>query len=64
MKMHRFLGNFDFKKGNLEISDKAVINQIKNVLRLNKGAQVILCNGKGKEAIAEIISISKSSIEF
>lgn len=64
MKLHRFLGNFDFKKGNLKIFDKAIINQIKNVLRFETSDKVILCDGKMQEAITAISVIGKDFVEF
>jgi 16S rRNA (uracil1498-N3)-methyltransferase len=62
MKIHRFISNFDLSKVTLEITDKEIFNQMKNVLRLKVGELVELCNGKDISAIAEIVKIEKNSI--
>lgn len=64
MRLHRFIGDFDFSKEALEISDKDLVNQIKNVFRLKAGGELILGNGKKQEALARITGISKRSINL
>ena len=62
MKIHRFIGTFNLSKKELEINDKEIVNQMKNVLRLKVGELVELCDGKNISAIAEIVKIEKNSI--
>jgi len=62
MKIHRFIGNFDFDKKISSITNKEIYNQIKNVLRLKPGEEIILGDGKGREARAEIIGFGKQSV--
>ncbi len=62
MRLHRFIGEFDFSKGTMEISDHGLINQIKNVFRLKEGDELILCDGKKQEALARITEISKNAL--
>ena len=62
MKIHRFISNFDLSKNELEINDKEIVNQMKNVLRLKVEENVELCDGKDISAIAEITKIDKNNI--
>ena len=62
MRLHRFIGDFDFSNEHLTISDAETVNQMKNVLRLDAGDKLILGNGKGDEAEATIQSIDKKEI--
>lgn len=68
MAIQRFFGNFDFLKEEInkkiEISDKNIIHQIKNVLRLKIGDEIILCDEKSNEAVSEIIDIKKNSLNL
>lgn len=62
MKVHRFIGNFNFDKKVSSISDKEIYNQVKNVLRLRPGEEIILGDGKGREALAEIVDFTKHGV--
>lgn len=62
MKLHRFIGNFDFSKKEVEIANPENIKQIKDVLRLQIGEKIILSDGKGNEAEVTITSLSKNKI--
>jgi len=62
MKLHRFIGEYDFSKMEVEITDAKIIKQIKTVLRLKKGDVVILSDGKGNNA--EIIISNLSSLKI
>jgi 16S rRNA (uracil1498-N3)-methyltransferase len=62
MKIHRFIGNFDFDKKISSIANKEIYNQIKNVLRLRAGEEIILSDGRGREARAEITDFGKQSV--
>ena len=64
MRPHRFIGNFDLSKKELFISDADFINQAKNVLRLKTGDELILCDGKLDEAVAEISLLTKDKVEL
>jgi 16S rRNA (uracil1498-N3)-methyltransferase len=55
--MHRFIRqNFDFSQDKLVITDRRLIHQIKNVLRLEEGDTIQLCDGNKQEARAKIIN--------
>lgn len=64
MKLHRFIGNFDTGKANLKVQDKELVNQIRNVLRLEKGEEVILGDGNLNEAKVRITEIGRDFVGF
>lgn len=63
MKIHRFIANFDFSQDELAITDTELVKQIRTVLRLRIGEQMILSNGQGEEALVKIIQIKPKLIE-
>ena len=62
MKLHRFIGDFNLSKNEIEITNIENIKQIKDVLRLEKGDSLILSNGKGQSAEVTITLISPDKI--
>ncbi len=62
MKLHRFIGDFDFSQKTVEIKNPENIKQIKGVLRLEEGDSLVLSDGKGKQVEVSIISMSKDKI--
>lgn len=63
MKLHRFVAIFSIKDKRIALTDRAVIRQIKDVLRLGIGDQIILCGKDGKEITAEITHLSDNLLE-
>ena len=63
MKLHRFIGDFDFMNPPVRITDSALLHQMRNVLRLKVGDECMLADGKGNAARAIIVSIDKKSAE-
>src|SRR3989338_8673698 len=63
MKLHRFILPFEIVGGQVEITDREVVGQIRNVLKLKAGEQVLLCDGEMNEVIAEISAIGKEVIK-
>lgn len=59
MRLHRFIGDFDFNTKNFAVTDSELVSQWRNVLRLKTGDTVILCDGKGREAHATILDMDK-----
>lgn len=59
VRLHRFIGNFDFNGKELIVTDDELVNQWRNVLRLKTGDTLIICNGKGQEAEAIIEEMNK-----
>ncbi len=64
MKVHRFIGDFKLVKGELLLGDTAFVHQMRDVLRMKAGDELILCDGKGAEARATIGEIQKQTIMF
>ncbi len=64
MQHQRFIGSYDFSKKSLIVNDKELVGQLKNVLRLKTGGQVILVDNKQQEATATIVDFKKDSVEF
>lgn len=62
MKIHRFIIPNNLRTDNLEIKDKEIVGQIKNVLRLKLGEKIVIGDGQGEEVLAEITGIGKSSV--
>lgn len=62
MKIHRFIGEFDFSKGKLKIKDRQIIHQIKNVLKLKSGEIIVLINQKLEQATTVILKIEANEI--
>jgi 16S rRNA (uracil1498-N3)-methyltransferase len=62
MRQNRFFGDFNFQQKSLQISGGDFLHQIKNVLRLNLGEEVILVNGRGQEAAVKIMTYGKDFV--
>ncbi len=61
MRLNRFFGEFNFGQKSLRISDRDFWHQVKNVLRLGLGEEIILVSG-GQEARARITEYGKNFI--
>lgn len=64
MKVHRFIGDFDLSKKEITIRDAELVHQMNTVLKLMRGEELVLSDGKGKEAQAKILVQDKKSITF
>lgn len=62
MKLHRFIGDFDLSKREVEITNPENIKQIRGVLRLKIGEKIILSDGRGTSAESTILSISPKKV--
>jgi 16S rRNA (uracil1498-N3)-methyltransferase len=63
MREDRFFINTKIEEGNLEILEKGIFHQLKDVLRKRVGDKIILFNGTGIEAEAKIKKFLKDKIE-
>jgi len=63
MRKDRFFIDSKINKGKIEIQDKEIFHQLKNVLRKKVGERIILFDGSGIEAEAEIKKFLKDKIE-
>ncbi len=62
MKLHRFfVTQLLPHKGELVITDENLLNQWRNVLRMEEGSNAILFDGSGFETLCEFVSLSKKS---
>jgi len=64
MREDRFFVAKKIERGELKISEKEIFHQLKNVLRKKVGDRVILLDGTGIEAVAEIKNFSKDKVKF
>jgi len=64
MRLHRFIGNFNFSANTLRVADKELLNQWKKVLRLKAGSQFILSDGNLNEAVVNVKKIGKDFVEL
>jgi 16S rRNA (uracil1498-N3)-methyltransferase len=64
MRFNRFVGDYDLSRDTLAVRDAAFASQLGNVLRLDAGDTVTLCDGRGFEADATILALAKGGAEF
>ena len=63
--MYRFYcPEADFSKPSIVITDPHEIHHIKDVLRLKKGSEVCVFNGKGGEALAMIEEVRDTAVRL
>jgi 16S rRNA (uracil1498-N3)-methyltransferase len=63
MRLHRFFLPFSATDNSLIIADEKIVNQIKNVLRLKAGDEILIFNGE-KERKGKIEEIAKNAIRI
>lgn len=62
MRLHRFFLEEKIpNKGELSVSNETLLNQWRNVLRMEEGSKVILFDGRGDESLCEIVSLTKKN---
>jgi 16S rRNA (uracil1498-N3)-methyltransferase len=62
MKVHRFIIEGVEFSAELQVSDRGIIHQAFAVLKLREGESVILCDGRGMEALGVIAEVSKDAL--
>lgn len=62
MRLHRFFVKADFDEKSIFVENKELVNQIKNVLRLKVGDEIVLSDGRLTEAIVKITSITEKNL--
>lgn len=62
MRQNRFFGKFDLTQKSLQITNRDFWHQVKNVLRLGEGEEIILVDERGQEATAKITEHGNNSI--
>ena len=63
MRQNRFYLEREFNDSVLELTDQAIVSQLKNVLRLKEGDFFSLFNGQGVEIKVKISNFKARSIE-
>ena len=63
MRLHRFITSLDLKLGQTRVDDRLLAHQLQRVLRLKVGDEIVLCDGAGREAVGEILSLNDRSLE-
>ena len=64
MKIHRFIGGFDLEQEKIDVSDLDLVHQLRDVLRLGPGEEVVLGNGKGKAVLVRIVELGPGGVVF
>ncbi len=62
MKRHRFIVPFDQTQTSLRLFETELVRQITLVLKLKVGEEIVLCDGKGKEAVVRLTSVEKKEV--
>lgn len=62
-KIHRFIIETDLKE-RVDLRDRALLHQWANVLKFKPEEEIELCDGKGEEAVYELISLEKKTAEL
>jgi len=63
MKVHRFIGRFDLGAERFLIREPDLAHQIRTVLKLRPGERIVLADGRGADAVAEITAVDKTAVE-
>ncbi|MBI5654693.1 16S rRNA (uracil(1498)-N(3))-methyltransferase [Candidatus Uhrbacteria bacterium] len=63
MKIHRFIGSYDFGADRLTIKDSDTIHQINNVLKLKRNEEIFLCDGHMNDALCTITEVGKKGVD-
>ena len=64
MRLHRFILDVDVSQPELFVADPEILMQWMRVLRLRVGDTVILCDGQGQEAWAELLSLDRGGAQL
>lgn len=64
MRLHRFIVDAALAQGPLTVRDAGLRNQLANVLRLEVGDAIVVCDGKGTEARATILSFGEGTVDL
>ena len=62
MKVHRFIIEGVEFSAELRVADRGIIHQAFAVLKLREGESVVVCDGRGSEALGVIAEVSKDAL--
>jgi len=63
VKLHYFFIDFPLHTGEAEVANTEIVHQVRDVLKMKASEKIVLCDGRGLEAEAIIISLEKKKIE-
>lgn len=62
MRLHRFFIKEKIpSKGELSVTNETLLNQWRNVLRMEEGSNIVLFDGNGSESLCEFVSLTKKN---
>lgn len=64
MKLHRFIANVTLRAGSIVVLEPELAHQLRDVLRLKPGDEMILGDGRGNEAICRVVSYEQDSVKL
>lgn len=64
MKLHRFFTQFDPREPRMLLWDKEITHQVVDVLHLQRGEKIILCDGTGNEALYTITRLDSRGLDL
>ncbi len=64
LKHHYFIGDFDLSLKVVSCLDTEIVHHLRDVLKLETGEEVVICDGQGQAALARIEKIERNSISF
>ena len=64
MKLHRFIANVALRAGTIVVPEPELAHQLRDVLRLRPGDEIILSDGRGHEAICQVVSYEQDSVQL
>lgn len=62
MKRHRFIVSVTLEQGTIGITDAKLVHQLRAVLRIAPGEEIIVSDNSGKEAIATVVSYRDDAV--
>ncbi|HYC34176.1 MAG TPA: RsmE family RNA methyltransferase [Candidatus Paceibacterota bacterium] len=64
MRLHRFYTTEKIEGNEIEISEKRIVHQVRNVFRLGVGDKIIVFNGNARDYESEIVAEDKKSLKL
>lgn len=62
MKIHRFICPYEIQENRILITEEKYTHQIKNVLKIQPGEKMIICDGKGMSILCLVHTVSKETV--
>src|SRR3989339_416552 len=62
--MQHFFINEDLKKDKILVVEREILHQLKDVLRMRVGEEIVFFDNKGAKAYAKVLSVQNKGVEF